>query len=97
MVDTNICYEELCQAAINDNEIAINYNILSDILFRSMQNDVTQCDIRNLSNEKFQFNSRLSYLIIHLNISSLQAHFDELNEFLNCFVSLPSVILPSEI
>jgi len=80
MVDTNICYEESRQAAINGNEIAIDYTTLSDILFRSMQNNVTQCDIHNLSIEKFQFNFRSSHLIVHLNISSQQAHFNELTE-----------------
>ena len=35
-------------------------------------------------------------LIIHLNISSLQAHFDELNDFLTRFSNPPSIILLSE-
>jgi len=44
MVDTNICYEELRQAATTD-EIAIDYNNLSDMLFKSLQNNITQCEI----------------------------------------------------
>ena len=52
--------------------------------------------MHDLSNRKYQFSSSSSNLIVHLNESSLQAHFDELNEFINCFSNPPSIISLSE-
>ena len=42
------------------------------------------------------FISTVLFFILHLNISSLQAHFDELNEFLLNFPNPPAIIFLSE-
>ena len=39
---------------------------------------------------------KISHFILHLNICSLQAYFDELLDFLQEFSSLPSLIFVSE-
>ena len=46
--------------------------------------------------ELFQYNNVTSQLVIHLNISSLLAHFDELNKFLLNFSSPLSITFISE-
>ena len=74
----------------------IDENNLSDRLFQSLKANISPCKTYNFENNKFYFNNTNSHLIIHLNICSLQAYYDELLEFLQEFSSLPSIIFISE-
>ena len=79
---TNFDYHT-SQAAVDlltDEEI--NQNNLPVLLFHSLNNKVKPCKSYNFDNQALPFDSPSSLFILHLNISSLQAHFDELNEFL---------------
>ena len=58
--------------------------------------NIKPCETYDLSQKTFIFDNNSSYLFIHLNIASLQAHFDDLNEFLLKFSNPPSVIFLSE-
>ena len=51
------------------------------------QNNINNkpCNSFDLCNASFCCNNTSSSLVVRLNISSLQAHFDELIEFLHCF------------
>lgn len=93
------CGDSSCRAATSDNEpefSIINENNLPDRLFQSLQANISPCNMYDFENNKFYFDNISSHLIIHLNISSLQAHFDELHEFLHQLPSLPSIIFLSE-
>ena len=46
----------------------------------------------NFVENKFIFNDNISHFIIHINISSLQVHFDELCELLQLFTCPPSMV-----
>ena len=92
----NACTDSSVQAATTLEDVAPNFENLPDILFQSFQSNLSSCIIHDLSSQKFLYDKNISHLIIHLNISSLQAHFDELNEFLLNFSSPPSLILISE-
>jgi len=91
------CCDVLCQAATPSTETAnaVDQNNLADILFKSLQKNHKPCQSYDLSKQQFRFNLS-SHLIVHLNISSLQAHFDELLEFLSCFPNPPIIIFLSE-
>ena len=93
---TNIDYHT-CQAAVDlltDEEI--NQNNLLELLFHSLNNKVKPCKSYNFDNLALPFDSPSSLFILHLNIYSLQAHFDELNEFLLNFPKPPAIIFLSE-
>ena len=85
------------QAAVDlltDKEI--NQNKLPEHLFHSLNNKVKLCKSYNFDNQTLPFDSPSSLFILHLNISSLQAHFDELNEFLLNFSNPRAMIFLSE-
>ena len=93
---TNFDYHT-SQAAVDlltDEEI--NQNNLPELLFHSLNNKVKPCKTYNFDNQALPFDSPSSLFILHLNISSLQAHFDELNEFLLNFPNPPAIIFLSE-
>ena len=93
---TNFDYHT-SQAAVDlltDEEI--NQDNLPELLFHSLNNKVKPCKSYNFDNQALPFNSPSSLFILHLNIFSLQAHFDELNEFLLNFPNLPAIIFLSE-
>ena len=96
MLDYNDCPDSFIQAPSSYNVTAIDQNNLDEVVYQSFQNNTKQCKIYDLVNNIYQFDSRFSHLGVHLNISSLQARFDELIEFLNRFSTPPSIILPSE-
>ena len=95
MADQNDFFN-VSQAATTTNEATVDQINLPDILFQNLRKNLKRCEIYDLCNQNFQFNSHSSELIVHLNTSSLQARFDELNEFLNYFSRPPSIILLSE-
>ena len=93
---TNFDYHT-SQAAVDlltDEEI--NQNNLPELLFHSLINKVKPCKSYNFDNQALPFDSPSSLFILHLNISSLQAHFDGLNEFLLNFSKPPAIIFISE-
>jgi len=94
---TNNCCDVLCQAATPSTETAnaVDQNNFAEILFKLLQKNHKSCQSYELSKQQFYFNNILSHLIIHLNISSLQAHFDELLELLSCFPNPPIIIFLS--
>ena len=79
---------------LTDEEI--NQNNLPELLFHSLNNKVKPCKTYNFDNQALPFDSPFSLFILHLNISSLQAHFDELNEFLLNFAYPFAIIFLSE-
>ena len=83
-----------CHAATHYdiNPIDLNESNLPDVLFQSLKNNTKPCETYDLSRKAFIFDNNSWYLFIHLNIASLQAHFDDLNEFLLKFSNPPSVI-----
>ena len=83
-----------CHAAshYDVNPVDLNESNLPDVLFQSLKNNIKPCETYNLSQRAFVFDNNSSYLFIHLNIASLQAHFNDLNEFLLKFSNPPSVI-----
>ena len=74
----------------------INRNNLPELLFHSLNNKVKPCKSYNVDNQALPFDSPPSLFILHLNISSLQAHFDELYEFLLNFPKSLAIIFLSE-
>ena len=63
---------------------------------QSSQSNIKNCEIFDLSEQKYDFNDKSSHLFLHVNISSLQAHMDELNELLLNIINPPSIIFISE-
>ena len=60
------------------------------------QSIIQNCKIFDLSKQKFDFNDKSSHLFLHVNISSQQAHSDELNESLLTITNPSSIIFISE-
>ena len=83
------------QAASPSKQADPDNDNLPDILYQSLHTNVTPCRTHDLDDQQF-VNNDSSHFIIHLNISSLRAHFDELKEFLSNFSSPPSIIFISE-
>ena len=77
-------------------EGTLDENNLPDRLFQSLKANISPCKTYNFENNRFCFNRTNSHLILHLNICSLQAYFDQLLDFLQEFFSLPSIIFISE-
>ena len=71
------------QAATPENhfEIELNEN-LTDHLFNTIPSNSKTCNSYNLQNLNLTPKSKTTRFLFHLNISSLQAHFDELNDLL---------------
>ena len=86
------CKENL--AATLKFEVKIDQNNNSDFIFQSFQNNNKPCNSFDLCNASSCYNNTSSFLVVYLNISSLQAHFDELIEFFHCF-SKSSLYPPS--
>ena len=87
-----------CHAAIHYDvsPVDLDESNLPDVLFQSLKNNIKPGETYDLSQKTFIFDNNTSYLFIHLNIASLQAHFDGLNEFLLKFSNPPSVTFLSE-
>ena len=88
------CEETL--AATSEFEIKIDQNNISDFIFQSFQINKKPCHSLDFCNACFCNDNTSPSLVVHLNISSLHAHFDELIEFLDCFLNLPSILLLSK-
>jgi len=95
---SNNCCDVLCQADTPSTETAnaVDQNNLADILFKLLQKNHKPCQSYDLSKQQFHFNNISSHLVVHLNISSQQAHFDKLLEFLSCLSNPPIIIFLSE-
>ena len=89
-----------CREATSENyepeRTITDENNLPHRLFQSLKADICPCKIYDFENNRFCFNRTNSHFILHLNICSLQAYFDELLDFLQEFSSLPSLIFISE-
>ena len=81
---------------IRDHELSPDQNILINVLFQSFQSYIMPCKTYDSVENKFLFDNNISHSIIHLNISSLQDHFDELCELLQLFICLPSTVFLSK-
>ena len=78
-----------------DTSEDINHNSLPDMLSDSLQTNIKACNYYDI----FKLNTTLndsSHFFIHLNISSLQSHFDELYDLLLELTYPPSIIFISE-
>ena len=83
----------LCQAGTLNDKTAFDVDNISNFL---SQSNIKNCEIFDLSKQKYDFNDKSSHLFLHVNISSLQAHMDELNELLLNIINPPSSIFISE-
>jgi len=54
------------------------------------------CELIDLNQQTFDYDHHTSYFFNHLNISSLQLHFDELLNFRHTFSNLPAIIFITE-
>ena len=70
---------------IRNHELSPDENLLTDVLFQSFQSNIMLCKTCHFVENKYIFDDNIFYFIIHLNISSLHAHFDELCELLQIF------------
>ena len=86
----------LCQAGTLNDKTAFDVDNISNFLSQSSQSNIKNCEIFDLSEQKYDFNDKSSHLFLHVNISSLQAHMDELNELLLNIINPPSIIFISE-
>ena len=71
-------------------------NNISDFIFQTFQINNKSYNSFDLCNSSFCYNDTSSSLLVHLNISLLQAHFDELIGFLYCFSNPPSILFLSD-
>jgi len=88
---TNCC-DPISQAATFD----VNQENLIDTISNSLKSNLNSCDysdVRRLNNISKR---KLNQLFLHLNISSLRAHFDDLCDLLSQFDQPPCIILISE-
>ena len=67
---------------IRGYELSPDKNILTDVLFQSFRSNIIRSKNYDYVENKFFFVDNISHFIIHLNIFSLQAHFDEFYELL---------------
>ena len=94
-VNLNV-FDDVCQAATSEIASELDQNNLPDILFQSFSDNVKPCEVFKLDAKAFDIDNRTSHFFLHLNISSLQSHFEELYEFLCNFSSHPTIIFLSE-
>ena len=85
-------FDDACQAANPENASEIDQNNLPDILFQSLS-DIKLCEVLNLDAKAFDIDNCSSHFFLDLNISSLQYHFEELNELLCNFSNLVLIFL----
>ena len=85
------------QAATAENEESFEFDDnISDFLYQSLKSYIKSCETYDLSRLTYDFNNKRSFLLLHINISSLQTHIDELNDLLLNFTSPPSILFISE-
>ena len=96
VMPANACSELRSQTVTSDDHVIIHQINFSDELFRSFQSNIKPCETNDLSHKLFRFDNVNTCLIIHINISSLHMHIEELKDFLNCLQYPPSLIFLSE-
>ena len=74
-------------------KIDLEQDNLPDALHSSLFANINPCKYHY---EDLHYKFHNTYLVLHLNICSLQARFDELNEFLSKFSHSPSIIFLTE-
>ena len=77
-------------------EIDLEQDNLPDALHSSLFANINPCEYHYPLNEDLDYEFHNTFLVLHLNISSLHAHFDDLNEFLSKFSHPPSIIFLTE-
>ena len=77
-----------------DNEV--EKQNLPGAICQSFSANLNSSELINLSIQDFLFKRNNTYFFLHLNICSLQSHFDELNELILKFPIVPSIICLSE-
>ena len=90
--EPSVCAFSSSQA---DTSEYINHNSLPDMLSDSLRTNIKACNYYDI----FKLNTTLndsSHIFIHLNISSLQSHFDKLYDLLLELTDSPSIIFISE-
>ena len=78
-------------------EIDFELDNLPDALHFSIFVNINSCEYHNLLNKDLYCEFHNTFLVLHLKSSSLQAYFDEHNEFLSKFSHPPSIIFFTEI
>ena len=78
------------------SELEVHQDNITDVLFESSYENVKACEAYIPEVDKSLFKNPTSFFFIHLNIASLQAHFDKLIEFLSNFSTPPTIIFLSE-
>ena len=94
-MDKNECCRNFSSRAAT-SELKVDQDNLTDVLFESYHENVKACEAYIHEVDKSLFKNFTSFFFIHLNIASLQAHFDELIEFLSNFFTPPATIFLSE-
>ena len=85
------------QAATAENEETFEFDDnISDFLHQLLKSNFKSCKTYDLSRLTYDFNSKRSFLLLHINMSFLQAHLDELNDLFLNFTSPPSIVFISE-
>ena len=86
----NFCATDVMCAATNccdsDSQavtIDLNQQNLTDFISNSLSSNVNPCDYFELTRLNNSIKKDSCHLFLHLNISSLQAHFDDLFDFLS--------------
>jgi len=91
----NTCFTNAeSQAATSASDVEIDENNMTNVLFQSFSDNIKPCEMYNNRGEPIFDIIASSYLFLHLNICSLQAHFEELQELLcNFFISAAIIFL----
>ena len=76
--------------------IDLNQQNLTDFISNSLSSNVNPCDYFDLTRLNNSIKKDSCHLFFHLNISSLQAHFDDLFDFLSQLDQPPSIVFISE-
>ena len=93
------CLESFCEvvATIRDFELLPDRSSSIDMLIQLAQSNISLCKIYGYLNTNFIFDVNTSHFIIHLNIPSIQAHFNEFCELIQHFTCPPSIVFLSKI
>ena len=94
-MDKNGCCTNFLSRAAT-SELETNQDNLTDVLFESCYESVKACEAYIPEVHKSLFKNPTYFFFIHLNTAFLQAHFDELIEFLSNFSIPPTIIFFSE-
>ena len=76
--------------------IDLNQYNLNDFISNSLSSNVNPCNYFDLTGLNNSIKKDSCHLFLHLNISLLQAHFDDLFDFLSQLDQPPSIVFISE-